>query len=112
MRVITMTIVGAVLLLASCAAIPASAPEMVLTVDDVVVTLHDTPCDNEAVLAMLKPETHQFYQNGVATFGVEKRAFCWRVSPDSQFVWILDEVGEYPPGIPVQMFVPADAVGV
>ena len=103
MRAIITTVIGAVLLLASFVVV---AAEMVLVVDDIVVRLQDTPCDNEAVLAMLRPETHQFYQNGVATSGLERRVFCWRVSPDNQFVWILDEMGESPPGIPVEMFGP------
>ena len=101
MRAILLTITGAVLLLASFAV---ASEEMVLVGGNVEVRLKDEPCDNEAVLAMLRPETRQFYQSGVATFGDERRALCWRVSPDQQFVWILDEMGESPPGIPLQMF--------
>lgn len=84
----------------------AKSAEMVLVVDDLTVTLYDTPCDNEDILAMLKPETREFYQGGFVTAPPVELNLCWRVSPDGYFVWIIDAQGATPPGIPLEMFKP------
>lgn len=83
---------------------PASAAEMHLVGDDIEVVLTDAPCGNRSILAMLQPETRSFYQAGSVTVPAFTLPLCWRVSPDGEYVWIIDENGDTPPGIPIHMF--------
>jgi hypothetical protein len=90
----------------------ASAAEMRLTTPDIDIVLLDTPCSSKIVLELLKSAAHPLYQNGaVSAFG-RTVAFCWRVSPDGQFVWIVDEDGEQVQ-IPIAVFAEkATGVGI
>ena len=86
-------------LLLALASAPAMGAEIVATFalttgGHAVVTLADTPCANETVRAFLRPEKHQFYQAGNWKFPERAYELCWRLSPDSQQIWIVDEEGE------------------
>ena len=71
-----------------------TAAEMRLTTPDIDIVLFDTPCSSKIVLDMLNPDRHPLYQNGNVTVPGRTVAFCWRVSPGGQEVWVVDEEGE------------------
>lgn len=87
----------------------ASAAELHLITDNIQITLSDTPCSSGIVLALLKPEAHKFYQDGIVVVGGTTTKLCWRVSPDQQQVWIVDEDGEMT-AIPITAFSPKKVI--
>lgn len=60
----------------------------------VVVTLYDTPCSNEKVLAMLKPEFRSQFQQGQAVFPNRTIELCWNASLQPGAIVIADEEGD------------------
>lgn len=81
-----------VLLLALIGA-PGFAADLEAVAGDTTITLLDTPCANQIVLEILQPEKHHLYQAGRVEFFGNTYELCWRVSPDQQRVWVVDETG-------------------
>lgn len=96
-------------LLLALVATPVPAAELRLETDAVQATLLDTPCSSKIVLALIKPDAQKLYQNGTVTFGGITTPLCWRVSPDSKQVWVIDEDSETAM-IPIEMFRPKASI--
>ena len=96
------------LLLSLCCA-SAGAAELHFNSGGTQAILFDTPCSSKIVLALLKPEAHKFYQNGTVTVNNVTTPLCWRVSPDQQQVWVVDEDGELAM-VPIELFAPKESI--
>ncbi len=61
----------------------------------VVVTLTDTPCVDEAILANVKPEYHAQLLAGRATVAGTPRGLCWSGEASPGEVFVIDAQGSY-----------------
>ena len=82
----------------------AHAAEVVGTIDGVVITLSDQPCDGK-VKALLKPEYHAQFQGGRAAFPDRTLQLCWAIHPQTGAIFILDEEGDTG-SLPPALFAP------
>ena len=58
------------------------------------ITLMKEPCAEPTVLEWLRPESHQFYFAGKYVASSEPVLICWRVSPDGEDVWLVNDRGQ------------------
>ena len=73
----------------------AAAPDLIARYGALTVYLHDKPCTNAIVLAMLEPRVHKTYRAGKAVHSVMgEREFCYLKLSQYPNIFLLDEAGE------------------
>ena len=82
------------LLLAGCATNPVVTSVSGTTEYGARVTLFDSPCKNAVVLDRIKEEHQASFRAGRAENASEVRELCWKVTPDKQHVFVIDNTYE------------------
>ncbi len=85
----------------------AAAAEIRFDSPEISIVLLDTPCKNSIVLALIVPESREFYQSGSVTVPDRTVPLCWRIAPDGQNIWIVDAEGEAVQ-LPITLFAPTN----